>query len=269
MSDSLSWCFSTLGCTDLDLPAVADLAARFAVPYLELRGLAGSLDLPTALRATFINHPTLCAELIRTRRVRMLGSGFLLLTNTPTDRAVLLAYAAVADTFACPYVRIFGRHGNDLTVSERDLATAADTLAWWQGERAHLGLQCELIVETHDVFSSSTNCRHLLACSPFAPPLLWDAHHTWHIAGESAAHTWRELGAQVRHVHVKDSALSAEKRQHVLCGRGDAPIPEALRVLRAAGFSGTVSLEWERHWEPHLPPLAEALASLNASGWRD
>jgi hypothetical protein len=37
--------------------------------------------------------------------------------------------------------------------------------------------------------------------------------------------------------------------------------------LRAANFSGPVSLEWERMWHPYLPPLDEALTVAAARGW--
>jgi hypothetical protein len=37
--------------------------------------------------------------------------------------------------------------------------------------------------------------------------------------------------------------------------------------LKAAEFSGPVSLEWERMWHPYLPPLDEALAVAAARGW--
>ena len=37
---------------------------------------------------------------------------------------------------------------------------------------------------------------------------------------------------------------------------------EALRILRRGGYSGPVSLEWERTWYPNVPTLGEALRAV-------
>ena len=43
-------------------------------------------------------------------------------------------------------------------------------------------------------------------------------------------------------------------------GQGIIPWPEILRILAAQGFSGWLSLEYERRWYPHdLPPAADGM----------
>lgn len=267
MSGGPAWCFSTLGCVEAGLAEVVALADAHAIPLLELRGLDGSLDLAAALAAAWRDHRELCTRLRDDRRVRVLGTSFLLLRDDAAGRDQLLACAAQADALACPWLRVFGRAGHGLELADADLERAGATLAWWRHERAARGLRCDLLLETHDVFSSTANCQRLLAIGD-GIDLLWDAHHTWVAAGEPFAATWAALGARVRHVHVKDSRLHQGRREGVLPGAGDVPIPALLALLREAGFAGAVSLEWERHWEPYLPPLAEALAALAPAGWR-
>lgn len=267
MSPAIRWCFSTLGCVERSLPEVVALADAHAIPLIELRGLAGTLDLAAGLTAARHDHRALCVRLRDARRVRVLGTSFLLLAHGAADRAALLACAAQADALDCPWLRVFGRAGDGLELDEAGLERAADALTWWQDERAARGLRCGLLLETHDVFSSSGNCQRLLARAG-AVDLLWDAHHTWAAAGEPFAATWAALGGQVRHVHVKDSRPHQGRREGTLPGAGDVPIPALLALLRHAGYAGAVSLEWERHWEPHLPPLEEALAALATAGWR-
>lgn len=264
MADPLSWCFSTLGCVEADLPEVVALADRFAIPGIELRGLGGELDPAAALGGARDRHPELWAELRGQGRVRMIGTSFLLSANGAAERAALLAGAELADALACPWLRVFGRSGDRLDLAEAELDRMEEALRWWGREKAARGLRCGLIVETHDVLSSTANCLRLLArCEA---PILWDAHHTWCAAGEPFAATWRALGPRIRHVHVKDSAPAQSGRHGCLPGRGDVPIPELLALLRRAAFAGAVSLEWERRWEPHLPELPLALAALTA--WR-
>lgn len=267
MSTLTTWCFSTLGCVEAGLAEVVALADLHAIPLLELRGLDGSLDLAAALAAAWCGHRDLCLGLREARRVRVLGTSFLLLRDDAAGRDQLLACAAQADALDCPWLRVFGRAGGGLDLADAELERAGATLAWWRGERAARGLRCDLLLETHDVFSSTANCRRLLLIDG-GVDLLWDAHHTWAAAGEPFAATWAALGARVRHVHVKDSRLHQGRREGALPGAGEVPIPALLALLREADYAGAVSLEWERHWEPHLPPLADALAALAPAGWR-
>jgi hypothetical protein len=40
-----------------------------------------------------------------------------------------------------------------------------------------------------------------------------------------------------------------------------------LRTVVDDEFTGAMSVEWERHWHPSLPPLEDALASMSQHGW--
>ena len=79
-----------------------------------------------------------------------------------------------------------------------------------------------------------------------------------------------QRGAGVVHVHVKDSVSRPSARHpytYVLPGDGEFPAAPLFAELRAGGFDGPVSLEWERMWHPYLPPLDEALRVAGARGW--
>jgi len=75
-------CFSTMGCTDLDLTEVADLAGSYNIPLLEIRSLEGSTALPSLLAGKpggweaarqFLDEKGLAT--------RVLGTGFKLVGN--------------------------------------------------------------------------------------------------------------------------------------------------------------------------------------------
>ena len=71
-------------------------------------------------------------------------------------------------------------------------------------------------------------------------------------------------------MHVKDSIPVPSARHpftYTLPGDGGFPIAPLLGALRADGFSGAVSLEWERMWHPYLPSLDEALVVAAQRGW--
>ena len=48
---------------------------------------------------------------------------------------------------------------------------------------------------------------------------------------------------------------------------GDMPLETLLAKLAEEGFTGTVSLEWERMWHTYLDPLADALEQMKGLDW--
>ena len=50
---AFNYCFSTLGCSELNLHETADLAKRHGISSVELRTLCGSVDLISALEGEF------------------------------------------------------------------------------------------------------------------------------------------------------------------------------------------------------------------------
>jgi sugar phosphate isomerase/epimerase len=62
--------------------------------------------------------------------------------------------------------------------------------------------------------------------------------------------TFEFLKSTVRHVHVKDGLAATG---YTLLGDGDIPLFPMLDLLLDAGYSGPISLEWEKRWARHLP----------------
>ena len=98
-------CFSTMGCTELTLPQVLDLADRFSIDCLELRSLENRIDLPaylseqpgglSAVRASLSRHPA-----------RVLGTSFKLVGDAEAGRTALLSFARLTEEGT--YVRFGG-----------------------------------------------------------------------------------------------------------------------------------------------------------------
>lgn len=268
----LSWGASTLGCSELSLPAICELFAEFGLRDLELRAVDGRLDLPQ-WAADKGWTPERAAALLAKHdiRFRVAGSSFKLVGHTEQSRAELLEFCRWADSWGARYVRVFGGGTWGQALTEADYEQAVEAVQWWQQEKAGRGWRVELLLETHDAFSASAPCRNLLARLREPIGIIWDSHHTWRQAGESPRHSWSQLSQWIRHVHLKDSVAQPPSRRHpysyVLPGDGEIPLREILAVLRQHHFAGTVSLEWERLWHPYLPPLREALARLVAQPW--
>lgn len=259
--------FSTLGCADLGWEEIWALAARHGFNELEFRAVAGTTDLPAWLRERFGSPAELAADLAaRGTRIRGFGTSFRLIDGRDEDRAALLAYAPWAEAAGVPWLRVFdgGKTGD-----AAEIARAVETLAWWGEERRRQGWRTELMIETHDALVTTPVLREFFEAAPRAA-LLWDSHHTWRKGGEDPVATWRAVREHTVHVHVKDSVDSPSGRHpftYVLPGEGEFPMAPLLDALRADGFAGAISLEWERLWHPYLAELDVALGTAAERRW--
>ena len=104
-----------------------------------------------------------------------------------------------------------------------------------------------LLVETVGIFSD-TSCLRQLFESFVSDHLaaLWDLHYPFRMHGEAPEETIRNLGAYVRHVHMKDSE-SADKP--TLIGEGSLPIDSIMNALKSVNYDGFISIEWDPEWD--------------------
>lgn len=103
-----------------------------------------------------------------------------------------------------------------------------------------------LLIETAGAFANTeTLCGVLGAFASDTLGALWDFHYPYHICGESPEDTIRNLGAYVRHVHIKDSAGAGS---YCLVGEGRLPLDEFIDALRSVNYNEFISLEWDPAW---------------------
>ncbi len=106
-----------------------------------------------------------------------------------------------------------------------------------------------LLIETIGLYSSTSVLRDTL--NEFASDnlgALWDMHHTYRVAKESAETSLKNLGAYIKHVHLKDSEITDNGLEYRLVGEGDLPLDEMMRALRSINYDGFISLEWDPEW---------------------
>lgn len=262
-------CFSTLGCPEFSLEETLALARRHRLAGVELRALGGTVELARYLAATY-GSPEALAEKLRADwpdvRIVALNPSLKLIGGTPAERDQVCDLAPWADALGVRWLRVFDG-GKSLTDSE--LAAAADTLRWWREEKAAHGWRADFMIETHDSLWTAAALTRFLAAIPDAA-ILWDSHHTWKKGGEDPLVTWRAIHRHVVHIHVKDS-ISVPSARHpftyTLPGSGEFPVTPLLATLRTAAFPGPVSLEWEKMWHPYLPPLEAALTTAEIKKW--
>jgi sugar phosphate isomerase/epimerase len=259
-------CISTLGCPDFSLDEALALAARHRLDAVEIRALAGTVDVPAVLSAAY-GEPARLSARMRTAAVPIvsLDASLKLADNNPTDRAAFLQLLPWAEACGVPWLRVFDGGKQTDAATHRAMA---DTVEWWRDERRKHGWHADIMIETHDALFTARSIHDFLALAP-GTAILWDAQHTWRNGGEEPLTTWHAIKAHVVHVHVKDSVSRPSARHpfsYVLPGEGEFAMPP-LRAALAAEFTGCVSLEWEKLWHPYLAPLDDALAAAEKCNW--
>lgn len=257
---------STLGCPEFSLEETLALAQRHQLDAVELRALAGTIDIPAVLAAAY-GTPTALAQRMKSSPVSIvsLDTSLKLADNTPADRADFLRFVPWAEAVGVRWLRVFdGGHAANPATHQ----AMADTVAWWRALQQANGWNAAIMVETHDALCTTAAIQQFLARAPDTA-ILWDTQHTWKNGGEDPVATWRAIAPHVVHVHVKDSITRPSAKHpftYVLPGDGEFPMAP-LRTRLAAEFTGCVSLEWERLWHPYIAPLDDALTAAATRKW--
>ena len=103
-----------------------------------------------------------------------------------------------------------------------------------------------ILIKTSGVFADTGLLRDLLndfACDELA--VVWDVHHPYRDFGESPADSIKNLGAYVKHVHLRDSN---DADTYNLIGEGNFPVKEVMDALWSIDYDGFISMEWKPEW---------------------
>lgn len=243
--------FSTLGCPDWDLDQILRAASEYGYGAVELRGYQAEMDLPKAEPFTPENRS------VTRQRFTDMGIGVCCVSSSGIVAQGNLdhvkAHCTLASDLGCPYVRVFGGRPESLAVAVENLRAFGDA-----AQEAGVAL----VLETHDDFSTGASVASLLAEAAHPAVFsLWDLHHPYR-QGEAIEETHRLMAPTLRHVHVKDGLPGT----YTLLGEGDIPLFPMLDLILGAGYTGPISLEWEKRWKPEIaapevafPQYAKAL----------
>ena len=113
-----------------------------------------------------------------------------------------------------------------------------------------------LLIETSGIFCDTAKLREVLV--DFASDSLgaiWDMYSPYFNFGEQPETTITNLGAYVRHVHIKDAKHTEDGTEFCLMGEGEMPIGEMMAALRSVNYDGFISLEWHPDWCKELDDM--------------
>ena len=253
-----------MGCPAWDWLKILDFAREHGFAAVELRGLQGSMDLPT--------RPEFSPENIAKSKKDIASRGLHIACVsssaeephvTPTRRNTSSSWRthAVLSTWAlalkAPYVRVFGNkiEGPRDEVVER-VGTSLGQLGAYAGPHG-----VTVIIESHGDFTDSATLKALLEkANSRHVGLFWDAHHTFVSGKEEPEFTVGQLGKYISHTHLKDSRPEGNDVHYVLTGQGTVPVKRQVEALVKIGYRGYYSFEWEKVWHPDIDEPEIAIA---------
>ena len=154
--------------------------------------------------------------------------------------STLIELMEIAKNMQVPYVVACALQDNEKLVRER--------LEVLLPEAEQRGVA--ILMKTSGIYADTARLRTLMdsfACDQLAA--LWDIHHPYRDFNENADSTIKNLGAYVRHVHLRDSD---DKNTYNLIGEGTMPVREIMRALSSVDYDGFISLEWKPEWMEDL-----------------
>jgi sugar phosphate isomerase/epimerase len=255
--------FSTLGCPSWTWLQILDFAQQNGFAAVELRGLQGTMDLPS--RPEFgdaLMEQSKKEIASRGMRISCVSSSASLHETGPQHEQQLADARRFIDLAArldAPYVRVFGNKLIEPRAAAIEhVAASLRELGEYSGPK-----KVTVLLESHGDFTTSALLREILekAASPHVG-LLWDAHNTFVDGKEDPAITVSQLAKYIRHTHLKDSRREAGQDHYVLTGQGEVPVKRQVELLSQAGYSGYYSFEWEKVWHPEIAAPEVAIADF-------
>lgn len=243
--------FATLGCPNWTLEQIATNAKALGYDGVELRGSNGEHVGP----AETPEGRHRIRQLFKSAGIEICSiMGYTCFTNDDQAKqdaniATAIQYVELAHDLGCPHVRVFGGNWSAQTDRAGNIARVVACLKKVTPHAEKRGIK--LGIETHDAWTKGENLRAVIdgVASP-AFGACWDVANCFH--GEPLETTYNAIRDRIFHVHFKDTKKVDGKEKNILPGRGEVDLGRAVKLLRQGGYTGYLSFEWEKKWDPAL-----------------
>ncbi len=248
--------FSTLGCPKWSFEEIVKCAVENGYNGIEIRGIKGELYLP---KCPEFGEARIAEtkRLIKDNNLKIvdLGSSTQLHHADIAKRKINLDEAKrfidLAAKINCPNIRVFPDDLPKDQTQEQSIALIINGLL--ELSEYAKGSSVNVLLESHGkVVQSDLLYQIMKSVNRPNVGLVWDIFNMWSITKEPPTEVHKKLQPYIRHIHVKDAIMENGKEKYVLLGEGEAPIKEALSVLRKSNFQGYYSFEWEKMWHPEI-----------------
>lgn len=255
--------FSTLGCPEWDLDTIIGAARRYGYEGIELRALAGSLDL--------LSRPEFAAPQLGQTKTYIKDKGIEICCvdtsctfHSPdaAERAnqvrVAVDHAELAAKLGAPLIRVFPDKIQPGAQRDETRDWIAECL---QAVAKRMPDGVDVALETHGDFARAEDSAEIarLADHPRVK-LIWDVANSV-AAGDTIEEAGPVVQPYLAHVHLRDAkpVTGSEHWLPVLAGAGRVSFAKAETVLRELNYEGYISFEWEKYWRREIEAPEVAL----------
>ncbi|MDO5717347.1 MAG: AMP-binding protein [Tissierellia bacterium] len=230
--------FSTRGWENLSWDDILDLAKEMKFSGIELYDIQKNEDLVN-LGGPFNEVNT--AETVRNLfeedlKISCFDSSHDLSQDDENIIFQICELIEIAGNTRVPYISVFAKE-DELEIVKKNLKSVLQKAS---------ENKVKILIKTSGIFSDTLKLRDIL--NEFASDylaVLWDMHHPYRDNGETAAETIKNLGAYVKHVHIRDSDDDASFN---FIGEGTVPMLSMMEALSSINYDGFISLEWKPEW---------------------
>ena len=246
--------FSTLGCPGWSFEKVLDEAQRLGFTGIEIRAIEGEMR-AEKIPAFFPVNAEKTNAMLKERGLTLVGFG----TGVKFHDSALFEDALeegrqaidVCARMGIPRIRVFGdKITDDKEATIQSVAKGLRILCDYAN-----GKGVDVLLEIHGDFDRLETVMPVIEkvkdCPAFG--ILWDIEHSFKVYKDSWRVFYEGIKPWIRHTHFKDIALNDNGFTICLPGEGDIPMGDIYKTLKADGYTGWYSLEWEKYWHPELP----------------
>ncbi len=148
----------------------------------------------------------------------------------------------VAEVLNIPYIRLKATRANNDEENVKNFIANVLPSARKAGK--------VLLMETMGIYADTARLAELLnTFADDALGALWDIYYPYNVNNEEPETTIKNLGAYVKHMHIKDSDCG---ENYCLAGEGNLPIRGVINALRSINYDGFMSLEWDPDWDTEI-----------------
>lgn len=164
----------------------------------------------------------------------------------------VMSYIDFAASVRVPYIALYA---SECKNAKENVITLISKINDYAEEKG-----VTVLFKTQGLFSDTSVLRDVImefSCDTIGA--MWDMYSTYFVHGEDPEKTIQNLGAYIKHVHIKDFADG----EYCLLGEGEIPTEIMVNALASINYRGYVAFDWDINWMSDLDELDVILAHFS------
>ena len=266
----MKFAFSTVSCPEWDFEQIASRAKEYGYDGVEIRGFLNEPLLTSS--NVFLSDAKKIRSLFKYHGIEIacLSSSIAMSGRPKVDRQKaeeLKQFIDTAVAIGCPLVKVFdamvvpGGFFSRAGMMNRGRASTALALGDWLLPLGDYAAERGVIIVVENALSFRDAKEMWMILDRLSHPSIaccWDLFNAA-LIGEAPAISVPTLNSKIQYTQIKDAKLGSLGASYCKLGEGDVQVQKFLIRLKGIGYTGYVTLEWEKAWLPNIAGPDEIL----------